>query len=94
MPKLSNVNLLGGGDSASGMQPSAPVAPPTGGPAAGSIDPIDIAAAKYGWGPQQIANMKAMRGSPPPTAMPMHNAIAQVDPYQNLANKATGGSYK
>ncbi len=98
---MSNLyNALSGGQVSPVQQPSAPL--PAGSPAVGggslhaalapqSLDPADIAGAKYGWSPEEIQRVKEMRAHVPPSS---HQPATQAtpSPYMNLGKHQGEGA--
>lgn len=48
-------------------------------------DDIDEKAQKYGWSPEEVAHLRAMRNNIP--GAPAHPLAQNPDPYQNFAEK-------
>lgn len=100
----SIASMIRGSQSTADSQPSALEAPPSGGSASGSNSkyagqPDFEAWRKANPGVPEVVQDGAFENSksrvPPSVNMPMSQALTPpVDPYQNLANKATGRLYK
>lgn len=93
-------DAFGGSPAPSDLQQPTPAAPPTGGPASGPLPGEDPKAYFLRTGQRMDPSVyQAMVAQPSPAAGSVHQALRpqvpqQVDPYMNLANKATGKQYQ
>lgn len=93
--------LISGSDSSADSQPAAPAAPPPGGSVAGSKYADDPGFQAWRSQNPHVPDVvmdnafENARSRAPGGDMPVFNSLVQpVDPYHNLANRATGKMYK